>query len=263
MPDRKKPTASELFAEISDIDIDDKIAQIKIKSKKTGKEFTLDYMNWAVVRDDLQRRYPDMTIEYREWEDEHKNARPFYLHGPGGLVHCTVTIKGIAKECWHPVMDASHEVIHDPDMRDITDAMQRAFVKCAGYHGYGLKLWFKGGMGSGGGGGGRSSKPAESFGTCPECGSAVTRKTNKKKGTTFYGCSGYPKCKWTANSPPKSGPAEQPEGESPADATCPECNRLLDPVELDKKDVPFRRCPGEDCSYDRDATPEEIKAYNS
>ncbi len=32
---------------------------------------------------------------------------------------------------------------------------------------------------------------------CPECGSKMIRRTNRKEGTEFYGCSLYPECKGT------------------------------------------------------------------
>lgn len=34
---------------------------------------------------------------------------------------------------------------------------------------------------------------------CPDCGKFLALRTNKKKGTQFYGCSNYPKCKYTRN----------------------------------------------------------------
>lgn len=32
---------------------------------------------------------------------------------------------------------------------------------------------------------------------CPECGSSMVKRTNKTRGTQFWGCSNYPKCKGT------------------------------------------------------------------
>ena len=34
---------------------------------------------------------------------------------------------------------------------------------------------------------------------CPKCGKLLVRRTNKKDGSKFIGCSNYPKCKYTRN----------------------------------------------------------------
>jgi len=49
--------------------------------------------------------------------------------------------------------------------------------------------------------------------SCPECGSELVEKVNKKK-RTFYGCSNYPNCKFATNSKPLPQP-------------CPKCGSLL------------------------------------
>lgn len=49
--------------------------------------------------------------------------------------------------------------------------------------------------------------------SCPECGSELVEKVNKKK-RTFYGCSNYPNCDFATNFKPLSQP-------------CPKCGRLL------------------------------------
>lgn len=33
---------------------------------------------------------------------------------------------------------------------------------------------------------------------CPRCGKQAELKKNRRRGTTFIGCTGYPECKWTA-----------------------------------------------------------------
>jgi len=48
---------------------------------------------------------------------------------------------------------------------------------------------------------------------CPECGSELVQRFNKKK-KIFYGCSNYPKCTFAANAKPLSQP-------------CPKCGNLL------------------------------------
>ncbi len=47
----------------------------------------------------------------------------------------------------------------------------------------------------------RSLHKPKVAGKCPECGSDVHEKKSRK-GTTFYGCSAYPKCKYASSKPP-------------------------------------------------------------
>jgi len=69
-------------------------------------------------------------------------------------------------------------------------------------------------------------------------GELVARRT--RKGKTFYGCSRYPNCKFTA-------------WDKPVNEPCPHCgNPLL--LEKHKKDSPpIRYCPNEGCKYQRAA----------
>jgi predicted RNA-binding Zn-ribbon protein involved in translation (DUF1610 family) len=197
-------------------------AQIKGTSKK-GKAFEIDYVNWAVAMDWLYRTYPEAEVAYREWGPEHARV-PYVMTGTSAMVHCTIAIpnaNGTRRACWFPVMDNSYEAIHDPSSRDISDAQQRAFVKCLGYHGYGLDLWMKGAPGGGGG-----SAPAQSAaGKCPDCGKPVYERKRKSDGKTFYGCSGFRDgCKWTSDHPPKSGAARKSEDAArPPTEVCQHC----------------------------------------
>ena len=43
-------------------------------------------------------------------------------------------------------------------------------------------------------------KDMDPDGACPKCGHPLVMRTNKKDGTTFMGCSGYPNCRYTQSS---------------------------------------------------------------
>jgi DNA topoisomerase-1 len=49
---------------------------------------------------------------------------------------------------------------------------------------------------------------------CPQCGAPLLRRTNRRKGTTFFGCSAFPKCRFLCNELP-------PAAATPAPATVP------------------------------------------
>ena len=58
-----------------------------------------------------------------------------------------------------------------------------------------------------------TAAPTPTDAVCPECGAPLLQRTNRRKGTTFFGCSAFPKCRFLCNElPPKSA------GESDDDA---------------------------------------------
>jgi DNA topoisomerase I len=50
---------------------------------------------------------------------------------------------------------------------------------------------------------------------CPECGAPLLQRTNRRRGTTFYGCSAFPKCRFLCNQLPPPATATPPA--TPAD----------------------------------------------
>ncbi|MGH9469674.1 MAG: type I DNA topoisomerase [Terriglobia bacterium] len=76
---------------------------------------------------------------------------------------------------------------------------------------------------------------------CPEkgcSGEIVARRS--KKGRTFYGCSRYPECKFTAWDKPLNEP-------------CPDCGSPILLEKTTKKAGPVRYCPNEACKFERAA----------
>ncbi len=71
----------------------------------------------------------------------------------------------------------------------------------------------------------------EKLGVCPACGKP-TQKMTSKKGKTFYGCSGYPDCKFMS-------------WDIPTGKSCPECGKFL----IYGKDGKSVRCSNKDCNY--------------
>lgn len=48
-----------------------------------------------------------------------------------------------------------------------------------------------------------AKQPAKAVGKCPECGKDLLERRSRRG--TFYGCSGYPKCRYTSNKLPQNG----------------------------------------------------------
>ena len=67
---------------------------------------------------------------------------------------------------------------------------------------------------------------------CPDCGKPM-RKISYYRGI-FYGCSGYPDCKFALY-------------DKPIDKKCPKCGSLL--VIKSKKDGIYHKCSNKDCDF--------------
>jgi DNA topoisomerase-1 len=51
---------------------------------------------------------------------------------------------------------------------------------------------------------------------CPECGAPLLQRTNRRRGTTFYGCSAFPTCRFLCNQlPPAAGPTPAAAAQEP------------------------------------------------
>jgi DNA topoisomerase-1 len=76
---------------------------------------------------------------------------------------------------------------------------------------------------------------------CTLCEDGELVEKRARKGNTFYGCSNYPKCKFTS--------ANKPIAEK-----CPDCgNAFL--VEKNLKSGPCIACPNKECDYERSMPP--------
>lgn len=78
-----------------------------------------------------------------------------------------------------------------------------------------------------------AAEPPKPVGKCPVCGKDVFERKSKR-GKVFYGCSGYPTCKFAS-------------WEIPTDKKCPKCGKYLTKKEL-KKEIRYT-CSNEQCDY--------------
>ena len=59
------------------------------------------------------------------------------------------------------------------------------------------------------------SPPVTVKASCPECGALLVARTNRRRGTTFYGCSAFPKCRYLCNELPAATTDSTPAATSP------------------------------------------------
>jgi DNA topoisomerase-1 len=86
----------------------------------------------------------------------------------------------------------------------------------------------------------KTTKPITLKGVvCPDCGSGLAERKSRF-GKSFYGCTGYPNCKFAAWDRPIPGP-------------CPQCGKPYLLSKYSKRDGAFIACPDKECGYRREA----------
>ncbi|MEK9768072.1 MAG: DUF1071 domain-containing protein [Betaproteobacteria bacterium] len=117
---------------ISDRDIEE-------REGKGGK--VLHYYKWASCWRELINRFPDADYAFELFERDGKAYDVMYYADGSASVHCTVTIQGVSRSMWLPVMNYKNEAITNPNARDVSDAKMRCLVKTIAMFGLGLDLY--------------------------------------------------------------------------------------------------------------------------
>ena len=92
----------------------------------------------------------------------------------------------------------------------------------------------------------KTTKPITIKGVvCPDCGSGLAERKSRF-GKNFYGCTGYPNCKFAAWDKPIPGP-------------CPQCGKPYLLSKYSKRDGAYIACPDKECGYRREAPEPEIE----
>jgi hypothetical protein len=101
--------------------------------EKKGK-FT--YLSWPFAVSELAKRHPDAEIEVHEWD-----GFPAIRHSKGWMVKVSVTVKGVRRTQWHPVLNNGNAPILEPSVFELNTSIQRATVKAIALHGLGLYIY--------------------------------------------------------------------------------------------------------------------------
>lgn len=136
-----------VFKELNSINVND-----NVEKKNTGKT-SLSYLSWTWALQEVLKRYPDTTWEVRLFD-----GKPYiYDENTGYMVFTRVTINGVTREMWLPVMDGrneamlNHRVEHktktysyytEPaSMFDINKTIMRCLTKNLAVFGLGLYIY--------------------------------------------------------------------------------------------------------------------------
>lgn len=123
-------------------------------NEHTEEKGKLTYLSWAWAIDETFRRYPDTTYRILKFEN---NLPYVYDEKTGYMVFTEVTINGLTKEMWLPVMDGNNKAMLDhpyeystsygkktvekATMFDINKTIMRCLTKNLAMFGLGLYIY--------------------------------------------------------------------------------------------------------------------------
>lgn len=108
----------------------------------TEKKGNLTYLSWAYAYKTMMDHFPDMQILWYTFRDgDNLDRDVLFYPDRTASVHCAVTINGVRREMWLPVMDNRNNAVANPDARAISDTKMRCLVKCFALFGLGLYIF--------------------------------------------------------------------------------------------------------------------------
>lgn len=145
------------FKELYSVDCSNNI------EKKSNGKANLSYLSWTWAFKEILTRCPDMTYEIEMFEDKTTGAMVPYTFDPktGYMVFTKVTIDGVTRRMWLPVMDSANAAMKDKpyeyetgfgqnkkvktcaaaDMFDINKTIMRCLTKNFAMFGLGLYIY--------------------------------------------------------------------------------------------------------------------------
>lgn len=118
----EKTTFASIWATLSKVDVSDRIE----------KKGDLSYLSWAWAWGTLMEHYPQAEYSFQE---------PEVAADGSVMVYCTVTIDGLSRQMWLPVMDYRNRAIPSPNAFQVNTARMRCLVKCLGIWGLGHYIY--------------------------------------------------------------------------------------------------------------------------
>jgi hypothetical protein len=106
----------------------------------TEKKGQLTYLSWAWAWAEVLKVDPQATWVVHTYGPQGAE-QPCMWIGETAMVHTSVTILGLRRECMLPVMDHKNNALKSPDARRISDAIMRCMTKAISMHGLGLYIY--------------------------------------------------------------------------------------------------------------------------
>ncbi len=109
-------------------------------NEHTEKKGSLTYLSWAWAWAEVLKHDPGATWVAHTFGNP-GGEEPFMRIGETAMVHTSVTINGLRRDCLLPVMDNKNNAVKNPDARKISDAIMRCMTKAIAMHGLGLYIY--------------------------------------------------------------------------------------------------------------------------
>jgi len=106
----------------------------------TEKKGQLTYLSWAWAWAEVLKVDPAATWIVHTYGPQGAE-QPCMWIGETAMVHTSVTVNGLRRECMLPVMDHKNNALKSPDARKISDAIMRCMTKAISMHGLGLYIY--------------------------------------------------------------------------------------------------------------------------
>ena len=119
----EKTTFASIWATLSQVDV----------SGRIEKKQNLSFLSWSWAWGTLMEHYPQAEYSFQEPAEAQKDGSV--------MVYCTVTIDGLSRQMWLPVMDFKNQAISNPDAVQVNKAKMRCLVKCLAMFGLGHYIY--------------------------------------------------------------------------------------------------------------------------
>lgn len=106
----------------------------------TEKKGNLTYLSWAWAWAEVLKVDPAATWIVHTYGPQGAE-QPCMWIGETAMVHTSVTVNGLRRECMLPVMDHKNNALKNPDARKVSDAIMRCMTKAISMHGLGLYIY--------------------------------------------------------------------------------------------------------------------------
>lgn len=106
----------------------------------TEKKGQLTYLSWAWAWAEVLKVDPAATWIVHTYGPQ-GSEQPCMWIGETAMVHTSVTVNGLRRECMLPVMDHKNNALKSPDARKVSDAIMRCMTKAISMHGLGLYIY--------------------------------------------------------------------------------------------------------------------------
>jgi hypothetical protein len=123
------PKAKLIWDTLSRINVNEHV------EKKNG----FSYLSWAWAWGVLMDNFPDSKFVFDKFGDN--GGEVFYFPDGSAEVRCALTVSGVTRVMWLPVMDHRNKPIIKPDARAINDTKMRCLVKAMALFGLGHYIY--------------------------------------------------------------------------------------------------------------------------